>query len=156
VGTGANIKLWTDNWLGNRLVDLLHILPSLHKHLRSSVADVIVDGGWNLPSEVLAAPGMANRIHVIVFPTTPLLDSLFWSHSSDGKLSSKQAFNFLKPVDVVLPWAVAIWKSCTSPSHSFILWCIMHGKMPTDEKYPSSWLYHCFYLQFLFVHGCDC
>jgi hypothetical protein len=47
VDTGANIKLWTDNWLGNRLVDLLHIPPSLHKHLRASVADVIIDGGWH-------------------------------------------------------------------------------------------------------------
>jgi hypothetical protein len=118
VGTGANIKLWTDNWLGNRMVDLLHIL---HKHLISSVTDVIVDGGWNLPLEVMAAPGVANRIHSMVLPTTPLSDSLVWSHSSYGKLSSKQDFDFLWSVDVVLPWAAVIWKTCIPPSHSFIL-----------------------------------
>ena len=31
VGTGTNVKLWTDNWLGNSLVDLLHIPSFLHK-----------------------------------------------------------------------------------------------------------------------------
>ena len=98
---GANIKLWTNNWLGIRLVDLLHIPPTLHKHLISSVADVIVDGGWNLPSEVMASPFVANHIHSMVLPTTPLSDYLVWSHSSDGKLSSKQAFVFLRLVDVL-------------------------------------------------------
>jgi len=120
--TGENIKLWTDNWLGNRLADLLHISPFLHKHLISSVADFIVDGRWNLPSEVMAAPDVAEHIHSLGLPTTPLSDSLVWCHSSDGKLSSKQALAFLRPIDVVLPCAALIWKTCIPPSHSFILW----------------------------------
>jgi len=134
VGTGENIKLWTNNWLGNGLVELLHISPSVHKHLISSVTDFIVDGGWNLPSEVMAAPGVAERIHSMVLPTTPLSNSLVWCDSSDGKLSSKQDFALLRPIDVVLPCAALIWKTCIPPSHSFILWHIMHGKMPTDKN----------------------
>jgi hypothetical protein len=59
------------------------------------VADVIVNGGWDIPSEVFDAPGVADRLDSIVIPCTYLLDSLFWSHSTDGKLSAKQAFAFL-------------------------------------------------------------
>jgi len=70
----------------------------------------MVDGGWNLPSVVMADPGVVGRIRSIVLPTTPLSDSLVWSHSSDGKLTSKQAFDFLRLVDVVIPWAVMISK----------------------------------------------
>ena len=134
VGTGTNIKLWTDNWLGISLVDLLHIPPFLHKQLRDSVADVIVDGAVHLPAALLADPAVASRVADIVLPTAPLLDSLVWLHSSDGKLTSKLALNFLMPASISLPWAALIWKSCIPPSCSFILWRIMHGKMPTDEN----------------------
>jgi hypothetical protein len=31
-----------------------------------------------------------------------------------------------------------IWKTCIPPSHSFIYWRLMHGKMPTHEN-PHFW-----------------
>ena len=132
--TGVNINLWTDNWLGIRLVDLLHISPTLHAKLRASMADVIMDGAYYLPAAVMAVPEVASRVAHMVLPTAPLPNALVWLHSSDGKLTSKISFNFLLPAAVSLPWAAAIWKSCIPPSHSFILWRIMHGKMPTDEN----------------------
>jgi len=98
------------------------------------VADVIVDGALLLPVAVLAAPDIANRVAALVLPNDPLPDSLVWLHSTDGKLTSKLALNFLKPATVTLPWAAGIWKSCIPPSHSFIFWRIMHGKKPTDEN----------------------
>jgi len=98
-------------------------------------------GGWchcwwsiAITVAVLAAPEVANHVAAIVFPTVPLLDSLVWLHSSNGKLTSKQAFNFLMSAAISLPWAASIWKYCIPPSHSFIFWRIMHGKMPTEEN----------------------
>jgi len=134
VGTGVNINLWTDNWLGIRLVDLLHISPTLHTKLRASVADVIMDDTYYLPAASLAVPEVASHVAHMVLPTTPLPDALVWLHSPDGKLTSKLSFNFLQPAAVSLPWGAAIWKFCIPPSHSFILWRIMHGKMLTDEN----------------------
>ena len=98
------------------------------------MADVIVDGALLLTVAVLAAPDIANRVAALVLPNDPLPDSLVWLHSTDGKLTSKLSFNFLQPAAVSLPWGAAIWKSCIPPSHSFILWRIMHGKMLTDEN----------------------
>jgi hypothetical protein len=123
-----------DNWLGNSLVELLHIPPAIHNQLRATVADIIVDGALLLPAAALNAPEVAVLVADIILPTDPLPDSLVWLHSSYGKLTSKLALNFLKPVVVTLPWAAAIWNSCIPPSHSFILWRIMHGKMPTDDN----------------------
>jgi len=50
VGTGEKIQFWTDNWLGEPLVDLLHIDPDFHGHLKGTVSEVIVNGGWNFPA----------------------------------------------------------------------------------------------------------
>lgn len=134
MGTGENIYFWTDNWLAEPLVDLLQIDPLFHADFIGSVADVIVDGGWDISVEVLATPGVAARLGSIVLPRTHLPDSLVWPHSADGKLTAKLAFTFLKPVDTIIPWASMIWKTCIPSSHSFIFWRLIHGKVPTDEN----------------------
>lgn len=87
VWTGANINLWTNNWLDIRLVDLLYISPTRHTKLRASVADVIMDGAYSLPAEALAVPEVASHVANMVLPTTPLPDALVWLHSFDGKLT---------------------------------------------------------------------
>ena len=38
------------------------------------------------------------------------------------------------PADTIIPWAFMIWKTCIPPSHSFIFWPLIHGKMPIDEN----------------------
>ena len=76
VGTGTNIKLWTDNCLDMCLVDLLNISPSLHTKFRASVADVIMEGAISLPPAALAVPEVASRVASIVLPTAPLPNTL--------------------------------------------------------------------------------
>jgi hypothetical protein len=62
---------------------------------------------------------------------------LVWRHTSDGTLSSKHAFSFIRPQTPFLPSADLIWNSVIPPSHSFIYWRLHHGKMPTDENLRS-------------------
>ncbi|KEH29251.1 hypothetical protein MTR_4g031795 [Medicago truncatula] len=81
---GANINLWTNNWLDIRLVDLLYISPTLHTKLRASVADVIMDGAYSLPAEAMAVLEVASRVSNMVLPTAPLPDALVWLHWSDA------------------------------------------------------------------------
>jgi hypothetical protein len=57
-----------------------------------------------------------------------------WRHSKDGRLSAKDAFFHLFPKPPALPWAALIWCNYIPPSHSFILWRIIHDKMPTEDK----------------------
>ncbi|MCH81318.1 RNA-directed DNA polymerase (Reverse transcriptase) [Trifolium medium] len=61
-------------------------------------------------------------------------DQLVWTHSSDGLLTAKGAYNFLHPPKPSLCWARLIWWSFIPPSVSFILWRLILGKMATDHN----------------------
>jgi len=137
VGTGDHIHFWTDNWLGEPLVDLMSLDANFHGHLKCMVSDVIVNGTWNLPAVLTEFGDIKDRVDDIVLPHTQLPDVLVWRHTSDESLSSKHAFTFMRPRTPMLPWADLIWNSAIPPSHSFIYWRLHHGKIPTDENLRS-------------------
>jgi hypothetical protein len=97
------------------------------------VSEIIFDGVWNHPPTLLVNE-VTDGLDTIVLPRVPLPNTLVWSHSVDGKLTSKNAVAFLRPRTPYLPWADLIWKGCIPPSHSFTFWWLMHRKMPTDEN----------------------
>lgn len=70
----------------------------------------------------------------VVLPTSPLSDFLAWQHTTYGKLTAKQIKLFLTPASPALHWPDFIWRSCIPPSHAFIFWRLVHGKMPTNEN----------------------
>jgi len=82
VGNGENISLWNDNWLGTPIVDLFHIDLYFHVEFKGKVSDIIVDGDWNLPPNLLVNE-VIDRLPLI--PRVPLLDNLVWPYSADGK-----------------------------------------------------------------------
>jgi len=131
MGTGENISIWNDNWLVIPIVDLFDIDPYFHAGFKGKLSEVIVDGGWNLPPTLLVN-AVTSRLPTI--PCVPLPDTLVWSQSTDGTLSSKNVFAFLKSPHPILPWADLIWTGCIPPSHSFTFWRWMHRKMPTYEN----------------------
>ena len=132
IGNGNNINLWSDNWLGEPLLDLLHIDVNIHDLFSGTVADVIENGNWNFPGALL--PHVTPLLATIVLPTSSLPDVLVWLHATDGKLTAKQAKTFLIPAAPEFTWLDLIWRSCIPPSHSFIFWRLFHGKKPTDEN----------------------
>jgi len=52
VGTGEKIHFWIDNWLGEPLVDILHIDPLVYINFTGLVSDVISNGALSVPFEV--------------------------------------------------------------------------------------------------------
>lgn len=83
---------------------------------------------------MLADPEVTTRLTSIILLVMPLSDKLAWAHSTDGLLTGKESFSFLRPVATSLSWADRIWKPCIPASHSFIFWRLMHRNMPTDEN----------------------
>jgi len=132
IGSGENINLWSDNWLGELLLDLLHIDASIHDLFSGTVADVIENGNWNFQGALL--PHVTSLLDTVVLPTSTLSDVLLWTHTTDGKMTAKHAKSFMTPATPELLWPALIWLCCTPPSHSFIFWRLFHGKMPTDEN----------------------
>jgi hypothetical protein len=134
VGTGEKIQFWTDNWLGEPLVDLHNIAPALHGNLKGTVSEVIVNGGWLLPADITDYGDINDHLAATILPSGPLPDMLVWTHASDGILSSKLALSFLRSSTPLLPWADQIWSPSIPPSHSCIFWRFHHRKIPTNEN----------------------
>ena len=62
IGMGNNINLWLDNWMGSTLVALLDIPTELFSSLDASLASVISNGKWQIPSFILDHPMVAANI----------------------------------------------------------------------------------------------
>lgn len=71
MGTGVNISIWNDNWLGVPLVDLFDVDPFFHAGFNGKVSDIILDGGWNLPP-TLMVEDVTDRLASIDLPRVPL------------------------------------------------------------------------------------
>ena len=120
VGLGNVLNVWTDNWLGEPLVDLFQIDLVLHDNFNAKVEDIIVDGGWNIPASLHFSSHVIALVSSIVLPVLHLLNTLVWLHSPDGNLTFKQAFSFLQHVAPLLTWSSLILWTYIPPAHSFI------------------------------------
>jgi len=98
------LQFWTDNWLGEPLVDLPHIDTDFHGHLKGTVSEVIVNGGWNFPAALTSYGDIKDCMEAKVLPTVMLPNVLVWAHAPDGILTSKLALSFLRMSTTLLPW----------------------------------------------------
>lgn len=139
IGNGTMVNFWNDTWLSRPITELIGI-PSTSE-LKATVSDFMVNGSWCIPQLLTGLfLTLKDEIQQVVIPNFPAKDQLRWSSSSTGLLSFKDAFYFLSPVGPQVPWCKLLWNSCIPPSKSFILWRIMHHKMPTDE---NLWIRGC-------------
>jgi hypothetical protein len=77
IGTGNSISFWTDNWLGNPLVDTLHLLTDSPHSLTAKVSSFIVNGRWRFPRRILVLDHtLSPRINQVILPKEPLADRL--------------------------------------------------------------------------------
>ncbi|GAU46013.1 hypothetical protein TSUD_401350 [Trifolium subterraneum] len=135
IGDGTNINYWTDNWLGEPLAGALNLPDNVCKTLNTRVCDLLENKRWLIPPIINAlAPWLVEEIRTVIIPLTPLEDKLVWKNSKDGDLSAKDAYLHLTPPPTSLHWATLIWQGFIPPSCSFILWRIIHNKMPTDDN----------------------
>ena len=134
IGTGKDINLWLDNWMGSTLAALLAIPTKLFSSLDASLASIIRNGEWQIPSFILDHPMLAANIQAIMLSNAPLPDRRVWKFASDGLLTSKLAHSFLQIPHGTVDWAAAMWRSCIPPSHLFVFWRLMLSKLPTNEN----------------------
>ncbi|KAK3184210.1 hypothetical protein Dsin_031496 [Dipteronia sinensis] len=132
VGRHSKVHFWTDNWLGDPLIDLVEDRSSLQPPLDSVVGDIYSDStGWDIPESFRAShPDVASEIEKVVVSTDP--DSLVWTCSLDGVVSCKSAYDSLSEVRSSVFWGKQIWASFIPPSRSVLIWRLFHGKIPTD------------------------
>ncbi|KAK0578736.1 hypothetical protein LWI29_015418 [Acer saccharum] len=132
VGRHSKVRFWTDNWLGDPLINLVEDRSSLQPSLDSVVGDIYSDAtGWDIPTSFQAShPDVASEIEKVVVSTDP--DSLVWTCSLDGVVSYKSTYDSLSEVRSSVFWGKQIWASFILPSRSILIWRLFHGKIPTD------------------------
>jgi len=84
------------------LVDILHIDPLVYINFIGLVSDVISNGALSVPFEVSSVSAVALRLNSIVLPKVVLPDVLTWPFASDGKLTARLAFSFLRPRNTII------------------------------------------------------
>lgn len=135
IGDGSTVHLWTDKWLEQPITELWNLPEHMHDRLDMKASEFILNGAWCLPEEFVNRDrALANKICNITLPSDPGPDKLNWNSSVDGLLTNKLAYSFLAGASIQVPWHKLLWNSYIPPSRAFIVWRLIHNKLPTDEN----------------------
>ena len=101
-GNDRSISLWFDNWIDSK--PIAPRLPFLHFSEKDSVADIIVDRAWCIPShlpiELKELLSLSTSLISIESNNAP--DTLTWPGSSSGVFSISTAWNSLRTAELPL------------------------------------------------------
>jgi len=135
IGNGQNIHFWTDTWLDKTIVEILNIHDSLHHELDMYASDYIVDNAWSIPDYFsVRNQSLVEKIQQITLPLVCIADKLNWNDAVDGCMTNKHAFNFIAGNNPKPPLANLIWNRFIPPTRSFVVWRLLHNKLPTDDN----------------------
>ncbi|KAF1886785.1 hypothetical protein Lal_00046022 [Lupinus albus] len=136
VGNGHDTNFWTDNWLGDPLVEILQIPEFLHNSLQAKVADFYDGTNWLIPQllfdKCLQLGARMSQIH----PTIDR-DNIIWTRTNNEILTLKESYIHLSPISSLPSWCKIIWSNSIPPSKSFTTWRLIHKRMPTNENLMS-------------------
>ncbi|OVA06409.1 hypothetical protein BVC80_8241g3 [Macleaya cordata] len=100
LGDGSIINFWTDYWLPNlqgSITDYLNITQQRRAELHCNVADYIHNYCWRIPPSLEnATPQLVEEIKNYPIPKGGNKDQLIWSHFTDGRLSVKEDYDFIR------------------------------------------------------------
>jgi len=74
------------------------------------------------------------HINQTTIPIVQKEDRLIWKNNASGELTLKDAYLFHSPAGPKRSWAKLIWNAAIPPSKSFLVWRLIHRKMPTDDN----------------------
>lgn len=134
LGDGCSINFWNDRWLSQPFVDFLQCPRSMNNFIHSKVKDFIKDGNLKIPRMLLRrSSSLLAELKQTVILINPAKDVLIWSNSNSGKLSMKEASSLLQVHNQLQDWGKIIWCNDVPPSKTFLIWRLIHGKIPTDD-----------------------
>jgi len=97
---------------------------------------LIINAKLEVPQTILAAyPSLNQKLLLTTIPLIPKDDKLIWKVSHDGSLTFKDAYMFhAANHSQIINWAKAIWNNVIPPSKSFLVWRLLHDKLPPDDN----------------------
>ncbi|XP_058742694.1 uncharacterized protein LOC131615239 [Vicia villosa] len=137
LGDGSKINFWLDLWLDEPLASVYKIPEMFHNQLSVMVKDWLVNGSWCIPLNVQTAyPTLMPLVSNLSLPRTDMEDFVIWKGTDCGGLSMKVAYDFCHKLRCSSPWPYDSfpWDKRVPPSHSLLVWRVMHNRLPTDEN----------------------
>ncbi|XP_049348952.1 uncharacterized protein LOC125813502 [Solanum verrucosum] len=133
----GNCSFWWDNWLGAG--PLAQFSNDSKRFNNTTVAEFWHDGQWNWNLLLQQAPNnqLANILSTELHIQQDLPDQAIWKLSTDGKFSCSSAWNEIREKKTKNKFNSFIWHKCIPFKSSFLLWRILRGKIPTNEKLNS-------------------
>nr|KAJ0198574.1 hypothetical protein LSAT_V11C700342390 [Lactuca sativa] len=138
IGNGEDTFMWFDNW--HQLGPLSYVLSpreitNAGYNIKDKVSDVIVNDNWSWPAEWL------NMIHQLnEFPLLNLIrekkDEVCWLNFK-GKIvpfAVSQVSSSLICNEPMVDWYDLVWFQNRIPSHCFILWLAILGRLRTQDR----------------------
>lgn len=79
-------------------------------------------------------PVFAAGFMQVTIPKLTREDELVRCSSNSGQLSLKDAYYMLQDHHSSTVWGSKLWSKAVPPSKSFLLWRLIHDKIPKDDK----------------------
>ncbi|XP_021826059.1 uncharacterized protein LOC110766949 [Prunus avium] len=137
VGSGENVRFWTDNWLSCGPLQQHALFDLAEDMLQLNVSDFLDNGTWELNCLRECLPD--NIIQIILsthagFPGSGV-DKNIWRLTPNGDFSVKSAYNTFSLDDPTLKWAWEfIWQLHLPPKTKTFLWLFCHKKLLTNVQ----------------------
>ncbi|GJY41443.1 hypothetical protein Tco_0428713 [Tanacetum coccineum] len=136
LGDGAATSLWFDKWcemgpLAN-LISSRDIFRAGLSHT-SKVRDIIQDGAWNWPQDLLSKYPFLSTCHVPLVVSRS--DCLVWRNSQgvSKPFSVAQVWSDIRPRCPQVDWYPMVWFASCIPRHAFNLWLVVKRKLKTQD-----------------------
>ncbi|GKB63767.1 RNA-directed DNA polymerase, eukaryota, reverse transcriptase zinc-binding domain protein [Tanacetum coccineum] len=137
IGNGLDMSLWFDNW--HAICPLSEFISKSNIYysglsLDCKVANVIENGMWKWPRGLSMKFDGLNAIEPPCL-TEGKKDKVFWKTVS-GRLKIffvNTVWNDLRVCSKTVPWAKLVLFSQCIPTHAFMVWLVIHGRLKTQD-----------------------
>ena len=138
IGNGENTFMWFDNW--HKLGPLCYVLSpreisNAGYNIKDKVSEVIVNDNWNWPADWLNMIPQLNESPVLKL-VRGKKDEVHWLNFN-GKIvpfDVSQVSSSLISNEPIVEWYELVWFQNRIPSHCFILWLAILGRLRTQDR----------------------
>lgn len=141
IHSGNKVSFWFDNWSGDEALYLAfpNIFSLVKDKFLSIAFHISPDGNWIFDfkrrlrnSEANQFANLLVRIGVSPPQLNDQFDTIRWSLGNNGVFSVKSLYAKLIEADGVADFPkYFIWNKIVPPNITFLLWCVVHGKLNT-------------------------
>ncbi|XP_026459124.1 uncharacterized protein LOC113359756 [Papaver somniferum] len=130
VGNGSKILVGKDIQIKEKALNELYPdNPFLLQYPDMKVADILLEGEWVIPNELLELFEV-NELPVVNNDE----DKRVWCGSISGEFSVASAVECIRKKYPKQKWTNQVWKSSIHPNISSNIWKLVRGACPTGEK----------------------